>query len=64
MAAQSPLVIELSSSDHSWAAEYDDAGFATVVRDDDAPDNQQAHHVIDLMEVWVVSITCLRVSKN
>ena len=31
--------------------EYDDAGFATVVRDDDAPEHQQAHHVIDMMEV-------------
>ena len=49
-------VIELSSSDHSWAVEYDDAGFATVVRDDDAPEHQQAHHVIDLMEVGAFCI--------
>ena len=50
-------VIELSASDHSWAVEYDEAGFATAVRDDDGPDNKQAYQVIDLMEVGAFYMT-------
>ena len=35
-------VIELSASDHNGTLEYDEAGFATAVRDDEGPDNKQA----------------------
>ena len=45
-------VIELSASDNRWAVAYDEAGFATAVRDDDGPDTKQAYQVIEFMEAW------------